>query len=174
MNQQSNFLINANKTGSTLLEVVVVCALFVTLATLCIGAYRFFHRFAAQIELEQLYMACRYMQRRAMCTHQEQHLVFNLQERRYQYANRSHTLMNGVEFGVINGVQGPPAHPTHAVIKPITFPNNTIIFYPSGIISSGSVYITDNAHSCCYALSNGVSSISLLRRYVYRRTWQLI
>lgn len=109
-----------------------------------------------------------------MCTHQEQHLIINISQRSYRYGNHDRTLTAGVDFGALSAIQGPPAQPTHGITQPVTFQKNTIIFYPSGIISSGTIYLTDASHSCCYALSNGVASISFLRRYVYRKTWQLM
>ena len=160
------------KSGTTLIELMVVCALIVSLVTLVGVSARFLHRFAAYVEIEQLYMACRYMQRRAMCTHTEQTLHFNITNRSYTYAERSHTLSPYVMFGSMPNIKNSPSG--HSVSKPITFVHDSITFYPSGIISAGTVYVTNKARSCCYALSNGVSHVSLLRRYRYHNGWKLI
>lgn len=165
---------NEARQGATLIELLVVCALIMGVAALTISTKHLYQRFAASMELEHLYMACRYMQRRAMCTHQEQHLIIDTHARIYCYAGHKHTLAGGVLFGTMPQIKGSPAQPTGIVTQPVTFQGNTIIFYPTGIISSGTLYLTDNARSCCYALSNAVSTVSLLRRYAYKKSWQLI
>ena len=58
--------------------------------------------------------------------------------------------------------------------KAITFPGYAIHFYPTGIISSGTVYLVDKKKKCMYALSNAVSQVSYLRLYRYDGRWKLI
>jgi len=162
-----------NTSGATLIELLVVCALFLVIVSLSITINRVFNGFAVNIELEHLYIACRYMQRYAMCTHQEQHLVINIPNRTYTYGNHIHTLASSVQFGFIPTIKGPPANPTDVITRANTFANNIITFYPSGIISAGTIYVTDSSKTCCYALSNAVGTVSYVRRYVYRnKQWQ--
>lgn len=153
---------------------MVVCALIVCMTTLTIASISFLHRFAVQIELEQLYMACRYMQRRAMCTHQEQYIHINETKGSYTFAGRQHQLSPQVIFGIMPGIKGSPSQTSQSISRPITFINNKIIFYPTGIVSSGTLYLTDRKKTCCYALSNGVSHISLIRRYRYHNGWHIM
>jgi len=77
-----------------------------------------------------------------------------------------------VFFGFMPGAKGPPASANKLILKSITFTNNRIIFYPTGIISAGTVYLIDQAKQVMYALSNGVSQISFLRTYRYNGSWQ--
>jgi hypothetical protein len=47
-------------------------------------------------------------------------------------------------------------------------------FYPTGIISSGTVYLVDKNKRYMYALSNAVSQFSYLRLYKYDGGWKLL
>ena len=86
-----------------------------------------------------------------------------------------------VIFGVQQGLCGPPSSAHHPISDPITWRHKKIVFYPpdhplssAGGIASGTVYLTDRARSCSYALTCDASYGSILRRYQYKDGWKLI
>ena len=90
-------------------------------------------------------------------------------------ALRNSSLPHTVQFGVLPGIMGPPATPTHAITQPITFVGNKILFYPEGIIQAGAIYLKDTKNRVQYALSSGVSTVSYLRKYQYTGgEWKLL
>ncbi len=159
--------------GFTLIELMVVIALFAFITTLAMANISFLNRFIARTELDHLYMACRYMQHKACATHQEQTITFNLGNNSYSFAGHKHVLPVQIKFGVLPDSKGPPSAPRRAINKPITFKNNTVVCYPTGIIAAGTAYLTDNKQ-CMYALSCPVSSVSYIRKYRYANGWKLI
>lgn len=163
-----------NKTGASLVELLVVCTAIVLLAGLSIQYLSIIQRSAVRTEAALLYTACRFMQRLACATQQEQRLILDPIHNSYRYHGIEHRLHHQVQFGFMPNTKGPPASPEYLVHKPITFVDNAIIFYPTGIISAGTIYITDAHRSCCYALSNGVAQVSCLRMYIYKKSWEMI
>lgn len=125
-------------------------------------------------DLDTLSMVCRYAQQHAMTTNQQQIIQVDIVQNRYSINGRTYHLSPGVCFGIISGAKGPPGHPTNLLANPITFAQQQIVCSAHGIISSGTVYLTDTQHTVLYALSNAVSHISYLRRYVYKDSWQLL
>lgn len=82
-------------------------------------------------------------------------------------------LFEGVCYGVVEGVKGPPSLPQHIVHDPIHFVNKKIVFYPEGVVQAGTLYFTDHYKGCSYAITSSVGMIPLFRRYVYRDGWVL-
>ncbi|MGB8366939.1 MAG: prepilin-type N-terminal cleavage/methylation domain-containing protein [Candidatus Babeliales bacterium] len=163
-----------NKQGFTLIELSVVFALFLLLTVLVQINTNFLDRMIVHTEIEKLYVICRYLQQCALVSNKEQELIFDQDHKNYRYHNNTETLPAHVFFGFKFGVKGSPASETTMINQAITFIHNRIIFYPTGIISSGTVYLTDRKKQIMYALSNGVSQISFLRTYRYNGSWQLL
>jgi type II secretory pathway pseudopilin PulG len=161
------------KKGIMLIELLVIIALITMLSYLAISHYTLSSLYA-RTELQLLYQSCIYMQRRALIKKEPQTLRFDIAQQHYHFENRTHKLAAGVMFGVINGVKGPPATPTKLLTSPCTFKNNSITFYPDGIIDAGSIYITNKEHTQLYALTNAVSTYSYLRTYCYAGTWNSV
>lgn len=159
------------KKGILLIELLVVIALITTLSYFAISHFTL-SSLHARTELQLLYQTCMYMQRRALVTKKPQMLHFDLTAQQYHYENRTHTLAQGVMFGIIPGAKGPPATPSKPLSTACTFKNNNITFYPDGIIDAGSIYITNKEHTQLYALTNGVSDYSYLRPYCYADRWK--
>jgi len=111
------------------------------------------------------------MQQKATIQQQDIKVVFDTEKNQCreigQTGNEVLTLHKDIRFQALAHVQGPPSSPSHAITKPITFANNTIIFYKTGVLSSGVVYLLDTQNNVQYALSNAVSSISFIRLYQY-------
>jgi prepilin-type N-terminal cleavage/methylation domain-containing protein len=157
----------------TLIEVMVVISLLMLFSSFAIMHISFFDTTVVRLELDKLMAACLYMQQLAIATNEEKHLVFDEQKSAYYFDTYSEKLSQRVRFGFLRGVNGPPGSPIDTIEKAITFPLKRISFYPTGIISSGTVYFVDRKKQVLYALSNAVSHVSYLRLYSYTGAWNL-
>lgn len=157
----------------TLIELMVVICLCALLAGFAMVHLSFLDRTIARAEIDKLATVCVYLQQLAIATNTEKHLIFDIQKNEYHFDAYHEKLPQHLKFGCLPGVFGPPGNPVHSVEKVITFPGHKICFYPTGIISSGTVYLTDKKGHYQYALSNAVSQVSYLRMYRYDGTWKL-
>ena len=160
--------------GFTLIETMVVVCLFVVIATIGIMQLSFLDSIIMHAEVNKLAATCSYLRQKAMTTNAEYVLVFDTEKNEYRCDEIREVLPQRISFGFISQVLGPPGSPTHTIHKPVTFPGNGIHFYPTGIISSGTVYLADKNKQHMYALSNAVSQFSYLRFYRYDGKWKLI
>lgn len=160
--------------GFTLIELMITVALCALVLTLTFVNVSFLNRGIVRSEAEKLYSACMYLQQCALTNNAQQELMFDREENKYTYAGRTETLHAPVEFGVMPHIKGPPSSPSHPIKSPITFNERKILFYPDGIISSGTVYLTDRKKQFLYALSSGIGSVSHLRVYRYTGKWELM
>lgn len=162
------------KFGFTLIELLVVLSLFALLATLGIKQLSFLDETIVHAQIDKFAAMCSYLHQKAMATDTEQLLICDEQKNEYRSGDIKGTLPLTVCFGFLPNVLGSPGSPSHKIKKAITFPDFTIHFYPTGIISSGTVYFTDIHKKCMYALSNAVSQVSYLRLYRYDGKWKLL
>lgn len=160
--------------GFTLIEIVIVLGLISLLSVVGFVDLGLLDRQRIRIELEKLETICRYLQQKAMTNNNTEHLVFDVKNKSYSFENTTQILPFPVQFGNVPGALGPPSSPSHAISSPVTFTNNRIEFLPSGIIQSGTVYLTDNQKRYSYALSSPINDVSYLRTYVYAsKSWRL-
>lgn len=157
----------------SLIELMVVICLCGVIAGLTIVQLSFLDATIVRSEIEKLAAVCMYAQQLSRATNQEKHLVFDLQKNEYRCDGYREKLSSQVSFGILPGIKGPPGSSVHKIEKAITFSGQRICFYPSGIISSGTVYLVDKQKHCQYALSNAVSQVSYLRIYRYDGVWKL-
>lgn len=149
----------------------------VVIFTSCIlFSLSWFSNFAAQTELKRIQSFFRYMQQKAITQKQDIKVILDVEKNWFKETdvtgNETFELQEHMRFKVCPGIQGPPSSPIYAVTKPITFPNNEVIFYKTGVLSSGTMYLLDTQSNTQYALSNAVSSISFVRLYQYaNETW---
>lgn len=150
----------------------MICIALITLiATLCIYSSSWLRRTVARAQVEQLHAACLACRCHAITTKNEQHLVFDSSGTSYEVLGSKSSFTTGIHGGCAPGVHGPPSKPVAAPHKWCTFEDNTIIFYPDGIISSGVLYLLDTKTGQQYALSSGVGHTSFLRLYYYDGVW---
>ena len=162
------------KPAFTLIEVIIVLSLFAIVATLGIMQLSFLDDTIAHAEIDKLAGVCSYLQQKAMATNSDQFLVCDTQKNEYRLDNVHELLSRRIEFGFLPHVLGSPGSPSRSIKKAITFPDSSIHFYPTGTISSGTVYLTDKNKKIMYALSNAVSQVSYLRLYRYDGRWKLL
>lgn len=110
-----------------------------------------------------------YAQHCALSSYSPQEIHFDIEHHSYQYQSHSIKLSDGICFGLLPGVKGPPSHPRTVLITPITFENHALILYPNGTVSAGTIYLTDNMYM--YALTVPVGYVGHVRTYRYDNTW---
>lgn len=162
------------KYGFTLIELMVVVALFTLVVTLGMMQLSFLDDTIAHAEVDKLATVCSYLQQKAIATDKDQVLVCDEQKNKYSDGKMNEILSSRISFGYLPNVLGSPGSPSHKITKAITFADSSIHFYPTGIISAGTVYLADKNKKTMYALSNAVSQVSYLRLYRYDKGWKLL
>lgn len=163
-----------DRSAFSLIELLIVVAL-ISILVLLTGAHSsFLSRMLVRAELEHLYSASYYLQRKALMMNTPQTLFFDVKNNSYRMGEKTYRLPSQVLFGTAYGVKGPPSSPHSDIQNPVTFKESSITFYPGGVIQSGAIYLTDSNRSCTYALSCAVSLVSYLRKYQYTDGWHLI
>lgn len=160
--------------GITLIEVMVVLCLIMFLSSLVIINISFLDEIITRAQVDRLYAVCYNLRQQAMATHREIVLKCDMHNNSYFFDGQSEKLSQQVCFGFFDGAKGPPGNPEKVISSAVTFPSKEIHFYPTGIISSGTMYLTDNKKRHMYAISNAVSTVSYLRLYRYSNgAWKL-
>jgi prepilin-type N-terminal cleavage/methylation domain-containing protein len=152
----------------TLIELTLVLAIMCFIAYLGSAHMGFLSRMMVVSDLHYLHLMAERARSMAIASGKEQKIIIDEHTRTCTFDKQVHKLANQVCFGVMPGIKGPPSKPINPLEKPISFDHNQIIFYPDGIISSGTIYLTEMKKNYQYALSCGVSEISCLRMYVYK------
>ena len=160
--------------GFTLIELMVVICLFGFLVTLALMNISFLDTTIVRTELDKLTTFCYYVQQKAIATNKEAVVTFDTTKHEYYSDKNREKLSSRVSFGFFDNAQGPPGQPVGPIKNAITFSGQRIHFYPTGIISSGTVYLIDKAKKSMYALSNAVSQLSYLRMYRFDGSWKLL
>jgi prepilin-type N-terminal cleavage/methylation domain-containing protein len=157
--------------GFTLLELLVCLAILVIIVSLPSPSFTFLQGNAVRAELDTLCITCRYLQRSAQARNKEQILTFDETNQSYTFQETTYHLPSTVRFGAGAGITSSPSNTHTPHNKPITFTHNKIIFYPTGITKSGTIYLQDIHGQYTYALSFPVSQVSYLRKYRYDGKW---
>ena len=163
----------AKKPGFSLVELSVVIAIACLLSALVLFNARALRTSTIHAELSLSHTRIHTLQQKAIVTGVVQTMRFMPEQHAYLWQEQTYTLPKDLQFGVRNGVMGPPSHPTTAITHPVTFTQNILACYPDGIIKSGTIYLID-ARKQLYALSCGVADVSFLRKYRYDGKWKLL
>lgn len=163
-----------NKSGFTLIELMVVISLCMLLCCLSLVSFRSLEKSIVWAEVQLLCAACNSLAQQAIATNTIQELSIDIVNNTYSCNGHEHTLAKGVCFDVALNAYGPPSAPHKLLDRPITFSENKIVFYPEGMMSAGMVCFTNSSHSLLYAISSAVAHVSFLRRYSYDKAWHLI
>ena len=161
------------KSGSSLLELVVVIILIGIVFSFSAQVFKVTDHMFVRRELDRVYSALLYTQRKALLENKPCALTIDPVKGRFA-ADREYTLSRGVMFGAPAGVFGPPSNPVASINDPVTFPGRVLTCYPDGTISAGALYLTDSQKSCGYALSCDASKVNHIRRYCYDGQWRLM
>lgn len=159
---------------------MIVLAIMSIICMLAVPQFCAFDRLLLEYECRTLYMTIIMAQHYARATGHEMHITVDNVHQAYSFTNmlgklQTHQLHPTIEFCVRSDVLGPPAHPSALIKKAITFADNTIKAFPTGIINAGTLYLGTKDKQYLMAISSGVSSISYIRRYEYfKSTWHVI
>lgn len=162
----------ANRQGFLLFELLLVFGLVSLIACLSFVHMRFLTRGYVRAELEALYQICLYAQRRAISSGQTCTVLLDVEKHTYACNGQVCRLADGVRFGVLPQVKGPPSVPQQIITKASTFKDNQISCSPEGVIAAGTIYMIDGTGQCLYALTSGIAPYSYLRKYRYADKWQ--
>ncbi len=187
--------VSSHNVGFTLSEIVWTLSLVQLIIALSVPFIFWSKRITVFHEMQRLYATLQYAQRKALIERKPCTLVF-YPERGSYALDHEHVMDASVIFGIQPGLCGPPSAASHQITDAITWPHKKIVFYPLdhaknsagtstlgtntlgtsalGASTSGTVYMTDTARSCCYALTCDASYGSILRRYRYKGKWELL
>ncbi|MBN1549324.1 hypothetical protein JW872_01540 [Candidatus Babeliales bacterium] len=158
--------------GVSLLETVVVCALLSLIVTLSFPHITpFFYESKVKTELHMLMNACELQQQRAVMEQRSCTIVLHPECHAYSYDDMTVTFPPEVRFHLGDGIKGPPAAPRNFPSDVVTFERHTITFYAEGTIQAGSIYCSDPAHRCQYALTIPVEGPPRVCLYRYNGRW---
>ncbi len=157
--------------GFSLIELMIVMALCTLLLGFGLVSVRSLHKSTLRAELQLLYAACVYLQQQAIATNRTQELLLDVTANAYRFNGHEHRLAPGVCFGVALNAHGPPSAPYKPLTHATTFAQDTIIFYPEGMMSAGMACITNDRRDALYAISSAVGHVVSLRKYSYDGAW---
>lgn len=160
--------------GFSLAELLIALLLFTVIATLTVTNTTFLHRFILQTEVEKLFSHCLAQQYKALMSGSNQRIVFDPKHGSYSIDNHRYKLPDDIQFGATDSAKGPPSAPSKKITKPVTWKNNTLVCHASGIIQPGTVYLTTRNKTQSWALSNGIGTVSFLRKYRYDGKWHYV
>lgn len=170
----------ANKNGFLIIELVLTLSLIVIFSSCIIFSSFWFSRYVTLTELKSFQSFFRYVQHKAIVQREDIKIICDIENSQCVEENTTigkeiFTLHNDIRFQILPGILGPPASAQHIITKPTTFIHNTIVFYKTGVISSGTIYLLNTQSNTQYALSNAISPISFLRLYQYKNgKWEII
>lgn len=161
----------------TLLECCIAIAIIAFVSLLGAHFFGIQSQSLLRFELEKLYSAVVYAQRKAIATGIEQVIKLDLKNQSYVIDEAHYTLHSGVTYGYAPESWGPPAHPVYQIDKSVTFKDDTIICYADGTLNAGTLYLKDKRSKYFYALTSGITPTVYLRMYRYQnkiKKWHLL
>lgn len=162
------------KLGFSLIELMITISLCMVLVGLGMVNVRSLEKTKVVAEMDLLCTACNALQQQAIATGKIQELALDTARHKYSCNGHEHALASGVYFDTALDAYGPPSAPHKQLEYPTTFKENTILFYPEGMMSAGMICFTNGKRTMLYAISSSVAHVSFLRRYYYDGNWHAI
>lgn len=161
-----------NRNGVSLIELSIVLAAMVIIASFAIARISIFNTLFAKAEVYKMHAFFMHMQQKAIAHQQEQVVLIDQLKQEYSSTHYNERMPPSLRFGILPDIFGPPSQPTARVKQPVTFAHNRITFYPTGAISPGTVYVTDKTKTYQYALTCPVAANSSIHIYRYDHRWK--
>jgi len=156
----------------SLIELLIVIALITLLFSITLPSTNYFLDHLMTSETDRLCTTIIFLRQKALASNTPQTVYLNQATHSYSYKSGEKTIEhhfpNGIMFGFLPRTQGPPANPHRLLTRAITFPKQQITCWPSGIISSGTTYITDRKKKYMKAFTCAISQVSFIRKYYYQ------
>ncbi len=192
------FTLNRIQKSFSLIEILIFLSLILVLAAVAVPRLDFFNKYLLSHEMDKLFVTFSYLQQKAIAGNKKYSIIFDQINNRYTYqvensqaesSNITVQLSDGVRFGFIDGVMGPPSSPTKKIEKAINLekiinnsdrkqegePVDRVSFWPDGRISHGTIYLVDKSYKYMGALTCSVSQVSYIRRYRYENLqWKIL
>lgn len=148
--------------------------LLVCIIGIAITQSSFLDNLHVQSEARALCAMARSLQQRAMSTNKMQTLSFDLAQHSYTDGTHHHQLPASVRFDWIPESAGPPSAPHNAITTACSFAHHALHCWPDGIMTAGTIYLTNVQRTHGYAVSSGINAVSCLRLYHYNHgSWSL-
>lgn len=160
--------------GFSLIEIVIAISLLIIVISLVNINTDYLNKTLIRSQINHLYNTCYFLQQLARASHTIQELSIDDKNHCYFSKEQHYKLPTQVRFGILPHAKGPPSAAHTSLSNAITFSDKKIVFYPDGIISSGTIYIIDSSAKYLYALSSGIAPVSFLRKYYYDGKWHLL
>ena len=165
----------ANKHGATIWELLVYGTLIAIVYAGAIQMTWIWQHSLLYAQVHTICMLCNYARQCALHSLAGQTVFFDIKKNSCRYGEIEEKFAPGIYFGTASTVYGPPRSPTKIVQKPVTFVGEKMVCYPSGIMQSGALYLTDCYKRATYAISNAVSTVSHMRIYRWNgKKWDFL
>ena len=156
-----------NKHAFSLLELTIVLAIIIIVATISIPLFFNFKEQHLIAEASTLRATLWHLQQMARAQNTQKLLTFDELKNSYSTDNEKHKLSRHVKFGTLKNVLGPPSSPNKQLKKAITFKDKKITVTPHGILQPGTIYLIDDTEKFLYAITVPVAGVSYIRIYRY-------
>lgn len=153
--------------GSSLIELTTTITVIVIIYAIAIPALSYVNKTMLNLELENIYTLFTYLKQKSITSNQAHKLVFNVKQNSYTYQINNKKVLRKLPYNlkieILEKSFGPPSKKTGPLNKPVTFVNNTVIFYSDGKISPGSLYLKSGNNMV--AITCPISQIAYIRKY---------
>lgn len=164
-----------NKSGATLWELLLYGTLIAIVYAGAIQITWVWQHSLLYAQVHAICMLCNYARQCALHSLSGKVVFFDIKTNSCRCEEMQEQLAPGICFGTASIVYGPPRNPIKVVHKPVTFVGERMVCYPSGIMQSGTVYLTDCYKRATYAISNAVSTFSHMRMYHWNgKRWDFL
>jgi type II secretory pathway pseudopilin PulG len=178
------------KGAFTLIELLVFLSLLLVVVVITAPRLYFFQNYLLKHELTRIFATFTYLQQKSIACNKKITLTLEQANNSYSYIFQDTTvcneqLSNGIVFGFIPGVMGPPGNPSQKIETPINLEqpinnynrknNSTINLWPDGRITPCTIYLSDKSNKYMGALTCSVSQVSYIRMYMlYNSKWKIL
>ena len=160
-----------NARAFSLIELLVTISILGIIVFLVIPRRTVHNSLFLNTELNNLFTTFTYLQQKATARNAIEKLTVNQKNNTYSYTQEqksiTHTLDPHIRFGFLPDTKGPPATPKKQIHAPVTFRSATVVFFPNGTISPGTIYLTDQEQKNMHALTSSMAPVSYVRKYAY-------
>lgn len=113
---------------------MIVLALVALVTTISLVSIKTSSTYTVALDMQRVYAYITYVQHRAQADGQSYTIVIDESAGTLTCPFATEKLSDTVVFGLLDGVKGPPAQPTHVLTKAITFRGSKIVCDAQGMV----------------------------------------